>query len=100
MSSRDLSSFDLLDRMVKETLQARFAGAEPSPRVWRRIRREAMRHGIRHRPRGVGEWAQALLIARPAAPLIGRDEFPLGRFGLGMFLFPDAATLMTLRFGW
>ncbi|HHS97302.1 MAG TPA: hypothetical protein ENK08_05300 [Chloroflexi bacterium] len=100
MSSRDLSSFDPLDRMVKEALQARFAGAEPSPRVWRRIRREAVRQGGRHRSRGIGDWAWFLLMARPTAPLVGRDEFPLGRFGLGMFLFPDAATLMTLRFGW
>jgi len=100
MSSRDLPSPDLLDRMVREALQAQFAGVKPSSRVWRRIRREAMRCGSRPRPRGAMEWASALFALRSEGPSIGREELLLARFGLGLFLFPDVVTLMTLRFGW
>ncbi len=98
MSSRDLSSSELLDRMVMEALQARFAGVRPPSRVWRRIRREVRRY--RTYPQGGGRWASALLAARVASPPFGREEALSGRFGLGMFLFPDVVTLMTLRFGW
>jgi len=83
-----------------EALQTQFAGVRPPSRVWRRIRREVRKRGPCPRVQRMEMRASPRFAPPPASIFLGQGEFLPGRFGLGMFLFPDAAALMTIRFGW
>ncbi len=58
MSSREGSHFGPLDLLIAEALQAQVEGAEPSPRVWKRLRRQAEAWAIRRWLRPDRPWGR------------------------------------------
>ena len=105
MSSREAPSADPLDRLVRDTLRARFGSAQPPARVWRRIRRAVGPLSIRQRRMPSWVWDDRMpttsILAAASFDLSSvREDSLFWRLRMGTLWFPDYVGLMMLRFGW
>ncbi len=105
MSSHEPFTVQPVDLLIADALRAEVAGAEPSRRVWARIRRRAGIWAARHRPRSAWNWNVALGLVPQAdiafpLPVMSRSGvISYSRYDLAATRFLDYAGMM-FRFGW
>ncbi|MGD1996581.1 MAG: hypothetical protein PVH62_07390 [Anaerolineae bacterium] len=56
MSSHEPLSIQPVDLLIVEALQDQVEGTEPSPQVWKRVRRQARSWAIGRRPQSAWSW--------------------------------------------
>lgn len=104
MSSRKPFALQGTDLLIRQALQAQVEGAEPSPRVWERIRRRARAWAARQRSRSAWGWNAALVRMSQAEtafslPVVIQDGLVAWRYDpVAMRLLGYAGVM--LRFGW
>lgn len=96
MSSRNYSSQQSIDYLIADSLRAQVGDAEPSPGVWKRTRRQALKRAFLAQPQSIWNWDA---IFSPAPVPASQSGAVALRSDMLLLRFWDYAGML-LRFGW